>query len=211
MLDKVKIHDLLFESITYLNYFEELTNELLIIHKKIEVFKFENNHQDKLDELSREFVDNFSKKLFRIFTYVESPIFSIKKNEGIFNLLDKLQISDHFEKKFLNIIKDNFEIVHILKLSRNKIEHKTHSIKFGVPLSITSNFFVISVAYNNFEYRFTNQSLVNLTLQIVYVFKLLCKEFQTTKMKLIPNPNMPKFPNQLLFDNKIISLKKLLK
>jgi hypothetical protein len=64
MLINVKTVDLLFESLTYYRFLEELTEYLIVFHIKIQNFKFDNNHQDELDILGREFIDNFSKKLF---------------------------------------------------------------------------------------------------------------------------------------------------
>ena len=211
MLIKVRTEDLLFESLTYYRFLKELTDDLLVFHKNIQNFKFVNNHQDELDILGREFIDNFSKKIFRIFNYVDYPTFSINNKNGFIILLEKLKVFKLFEAKILQIIRDNFEIIHILKLCRNKLEHNTHTIKFGMPISDTNNFFVMSVEYNNFEYRFTNQVLINLTIQIMNLFKQLFLKLQFISESPEPILNKPNFPNQLLFDNQITILRNLIK
>jgi hypothetical protein len=67
----------------------------------------------------------------------------------------------------------------------------------------------MSVEYNNFEYRFTNQVLIHLTIQLMNLFKQLFLKFQFISERLEPILNKPNFPDQLLFDNQITILRNL--
>jgi len=68
----------------------------------------------------------------------------------------------------------------------------------------------MSVEYNNFEYRFTNQALINLTVQLMNLFKQLFLKLQFISESLKPIMNKPNFPTQLHFDNQITILRNLI-
>jgi len=120
----------------YLGLLHSIKESLLKQFNLIKIHNFKDFNPDSLDKIGESIMDNYVKNIFKVFAIISlNYTYIISNKDGLFNLLKEFDLEfESFEIKFNQLLLKYFELIRILKLARDKGEHKKHKVSYGIPL-----------------------------------------------------------------------------